>query len=550
MRKHFILGIMALAALASCTKSEVLNQESLQEKGISFSVYSGKSVQTKTTSISGNEIEEAGIGVLAWRTGNEESSDAKLTAEAPTFMPNILLTWDGTTGTYAPMRYWPSTGAKISFYAYAPYSDQQGNSNEYHPENIKISEFANISAAGTGVGGQHVLTLTVPKDGDNPATDGTVETDYNSGNEYANHTDFLVSRKGNATDANDPIGYNQNLNKDFDGKVKLQMKHALSKISFVAKAGNQTNAYVDTRVIIEDIQINGKFANEGSYNLFTEKWSVAQSNYHEQYQYVNMVDDSKMTGYTANVDNDPFTAIADELYNNNGTEVTGMAGWYYLTDPSYDMMLIPFTYDATTADNMTPAKITNITGKYKVVSYDHNTGEKLTDPAYTDVVDFDVDVNLELEEGKSYIFKLNISLKAIEFDVDVEDWAEATEIDITHSVITKSYVCNATNEDEFKAQLPESYWSTHPWDANTAATLPWLVVEITPTPVNELDITVEAPDGYVANNQVLTTNGFSDFTSTNKVTLLTFNATELGHEITTGTWKVTINNKTTFIEVL
>lgn len=535
MRKHFILGIMALAALASCTKSEVLNQESLQEKGISFSVYSGKSVQTKTTSISGNEIEEAGIGVLAWRTGNEESSDAILADEAPTFMPNILLTWNGTTGTYSPMRYWPSTGAKISFYAYAPYSDQQSTSSEYHPENITISSFGTISEAGSGKGGQHVLTLTVPKDG--------------SGNEYAKHTDFLVSRKGNATDANDPIGYNQNLNKDFDGKVKLQMKHALSKISFVAKAGNQADSYVDTRVIIEDIQIHGKFANEGSYNLFTEKWSVDQSNYHEQYQYVNMVDDSKMTGYTANVDNDPFTAIADELYNNNGTEVTGMTGWYYLTDPSYDMMLIPFTYDANTADNMTPAKITNITGKYKVVSYDHTSGNKLTDPAYTDEVDFDVNVNLELEEGKSYIFKLNISLKAIEFDVAVEEWADDTEIDITHSVITKSYVCNAANEDEFKAQLPESYWSTHPWDANTAATLPWLVVEITPTPVNELDITVEAPDGYVANNQVLTANGFGDFTSTNKVTLLTFSATELGHAITPGMWKVTINNKTTFIEV-
>ena len=47
MKRHFILGIMAVAALASCNKSEVLNQESLNEKGITFSAYVGKPNQTK-----------------------------------------------------------------------------------------------------------------------------------------------------------------------------------------------------------------------------------------------------------------------------------------------------------------------------------------------------------------------------------------------------------------------------------------------------------------------------------------------------------------------
>ena len=545
MKKHFILGIMAVAALASCNKSEVLNQESLTEKGIAFDAYVGKPVQTKTTSINGENIYDAKIGILAWRTGNDDATDAKLADEAPIFMPNIPLTWDGTTGTYAPKRYWPSTGAKISFYAYAPYSDQQGSADAFNSKNITIQNYEKIYNSGSGNGGQHVITLKVPRLGDNPTTDAT-EDNYNSGNEYANHTDFLVSRKGN--DANTAVGFNQNLNKDYEGEtVKLQMKHALSKISFVAKAGNQATAYEDTRVIIDNIKIEGTFADKGSYNLFEEKWTIAQEDANNDgYKYENLVDDSKVTGYTVNTEKDPFTAIADELYN-NGTEVTGMPGWYYLTDPTHDMMLIPFTYDATATDNIAPAKITKITGQYRVVSYDHTTNEKLETEGYTDIVPINVDVNLELEEGKSYIFKLNISLKAIEFEVDVEDWAESTEIDVTSAEITNKY--SVTDQSSFESLLPEWWRETHAWMPGvTDLTLPWLVVEITPTPANELKVDVETPNGEKF-EQIFTS------TETFKVKLITISAEELNRvgyaqtSLESGDWKVTVNGKTTTITI-
>ena len=423
MKRHFILGIMAVAALASCTKNEIIQgEESLKNEAISFSTYVGKSVQTKATTIQTDNVANAGIGILAWRTGSDDISETILNDVAPKFMQNIKLTWsklqdsENYVGSYEPERYWPSNGEKVSFFAYAP---QTSGDAEFHPENIALDATA---------GGAHKLTLTVPKNAD----------DANTGVEYANHTDFMVARKGNGDMVNDvytgvagdvTVGINQNLNKNHKAPVQLQMKHALSKISFVAKATEgekaQNEPYSNgmVKVVFDNIKVNGSFANAGTYDLFNETWTIDANANHEVYNLIN----------AEGTENDPFNPIADELYNiqagENPADETNTPdenGWYKLNKSSHDMMVIPFVNNGN--DGVANGTISSISGKYIVKTYEsvvnQETGEteivEIED--YRDEVDFNVKTNINLEAGKAYVFQFNIMLRKIEFSVVVEDW--------------------------------------------------------------------------------------------------------------------------------
>lgn len=449
MKRHFILGIMALAALVSCSKSEVLNQESLNEKGITFSAYLGKSTQTKASEINKKNAAAAGIGVIAWRTGEAEATD-HVPNYAPTFMKNVLLTVgeEAESGlysaTYTPQRYWPSTGAKVSFYAYAPYSTGIENllptgttseNNLYHPENITFD----VDQVGA-----EKLTLKVPAgEADNKVITDETNTvqSITNGEAYASQTDFMVARVGNGVDNSGSVtnadatstfvGVNQNLNKEHTGAVTLTMKHALSRISFEAKAedanGPQDMPYANAKVVFDHIIVNGSFVNQATYELLNEKWNNFGTAVNS-YGFINKLAEDLDEGTSAV---DAFNPIADELYNlspaegaeEDETNTPNEDGWYKLNKSTHDLMVIPYTADATAS------KITNISGCYQIRSY-YDDGSLIRDENYTDKIYFSQEVNLDLEAGKSYIFRFNIKLKAITFEVAVEDWN-----DDAHSVI-------------------------------------------------------------------------------------------------------------------
>lgn len=475
MKKHFILGIMALAALVSCTKSEVLNQESLQEKGITFSAYVGKAKQTKATDLDYDSIKDAenlkgaGIGILAWRTGDLDATDPQaVAATAPSFMPNLRLSLGDEaesglySATYSPVRYWPSTGAKVSFYAYAPYATGTANlpegvtaeNNLYHPENITFNVDATTDA--------QVLSLNVPwaeqVENNGALEDATKivylnETDelsssngvtINTGKVYSTQTDFMVAKVGNGqptTDAegnttgwtgyNDTentnfVGINQNLTKSHEGAVTLQMKHALSKISFEAKAGNREAGlkYTDAKVVFDYIYLEGNFVGSGKYDLLNQKWTEVATTPTTVYGFVNEAD--------PNVD--AFNPIADELYNiatpSTGADETNEPdenGWYKLNKSSHNLMVIPVS-DVTDPDNPTPAKISKIYVKYMVQTFEN--GEEKTD--WRDNVYYVQDVNIDLEAGKHYIFRFNIELKEITFEIGIDEWSSAEPVNVEY----------------------------------------------------------------------------------------------------------------------
>lgn len=539
---------MALAALVSCTKSEVLNQESLQEKGITFSAYVGKTTQTKATTIDPTNAAQAGIGILAWRTGGEKASNAILTINSPAFMPNIRLelgaektegegaSVTGTgiyTATYSPTRYWPSTGSLVSFYAYAPYCDNAYTENaKFHPENLTVS---------TG-NGAHKIILNVPKgnaDIQVVVDDENNTKNINSGMEYANQTDFMVAKVGNGdVDAegnpsgkitttvtvpapteqdpnatreetvNEVVGINQNLNKDHEGAVTLQMKHALSKISFEVRAGDytqtsgadkgQNEAYEDVKVVFDYITINGLFVDGGTYNLFNQQWEAVTGS-GTSYSYKNSFKENNTEAA-----DDAFNPIADEVYNHEVPAETtpdnsrNNDGYYKLNKSSHDLMIIPVTSAyvpavtdgegevTTPATESTPATITSITGKYMVQTFETIT-EKVQDTDENGAPKFDNDGNpvyiqkvgsdgqpmvdedgkpvyetvevtteienyrdnvyftttlpqpLELKAGKHYIFRFDIKLKEITFEVAIDGW------DSTDNIYKVEYIPETNN---------------------------------------------------------------------------------------------------------
>lgn len=147
--------------------------------------------QTRGTDLTTDNL--SAIGVFAYFThGNFEASTA-----TPNFMYNLFVE-KSVSGewSYTPVKYWPNNMTdKLSFFAYAPYVSEGGS---------------NLSFSKETDSGYPTLTYTVP-----PAE--------------ASQTDLLVATP--------------QMNQNFEtskGKVRFQLKHALTKVAVYVKSNDNT----------------------------------------------------------------------------------------------------------------------------------------------------------------------------------------------------------------------------------------------------------------------------------------------------------------------
>lgn len=116
MKKFFLFGIIAFAALSvtSCTKDEVI--EIMPQEAIEFATYLGHDVQSRGVVLDNNNFNQ--FGVFASYT------DGNWTLNSPiNFMFNQVVNKSGNNWTYSPLKYWPADQSyKVSFFAYAPYA--------------------------------------------------------------------------------------------------------------------------------------------------------------------------------------------------------------------------------------------------------------------------------------------------------------------------------------------------------------------------------------------------------------------------------------------
>lgn len=223
MKKKLFLGLLAAAAVSftACQKDEVIS-EMPQDNTIGFGTYVGRDAQTKASVTNISAMENnlyAGFGVFAYYTESEVYTN-EFTHD---FMNNQSVTWD-SKWDYNPKKYWPGGTNKVSFFAYAPYTDVTSTPTE----NITSFGYDNT-------------------DKGNPTLNFSVEDDVDKQIDllYANPKTDLTS-----------------------GEVEFVFNHALSRIGFKVKTSND-----QYRINVTEITLNANFNNSGTLNLFSGDWS-------------------------------------------------------------------------------------------------------------------------------------------------------------------------------------------------------------------------------------------------------------------------------------
>ena len=237
MKKVIFLSAIALAAAVSCSKSEVVDTK-FESETIGFDTYIGRDAQTKATIADAASLQVAkggGIGIYGFYTA---TTDWKATTAAK-LLSNENLYYADNAWKYDAVKYWTNETDKYTFFAYAPY----GNENIVAP---------------TGEVADPAITYTVV-------------------NDLKQQTDLLYSNNAeNVTKTS--------CTKDGTTAVPFQFKHALSRLSVKAKAvmydlsgavvnTPAANQKYDNIFTITDITLTGKFNTTGTLTLSSGLWT-------------------------------------------------------------------------------------------------------------------------------------------------------------------------------------------------------------------------------------------------------------------------------------
>ena len=320
-------SLFAIFAVAAIAAgcSKVVESPVLNNE-ISFDSYVGKDAMTKATVVTGEGI--TSVNVNAYLHSKETTNGAGFISN---FMTNQAVAKDGS---YAPAKYWPAVDQAVDFVAWVP---------------VDNASVANAT-----------LTFTVPED-------------------VTKQTDLLVAAP--ALDLN-RAGNNS--------EVNLTFSHLLSRIGFQINATGVPGADDNTtKVELQSITLNGKFASEGTVDMTAAAPAV--------------VGEASETAYILSGSNFGY---ADNIITNAETPNK---------DDSY-IMLIP--------SNNEP---TNITVIYTVTTLN---GEGVEDDVKIENKSV-FNLSAAYEAGKAYKYIFNITMEAISFEVVETPWGNETEVDIT-----------------------------------------------------------------------------------------------------------------------
>lgn len=235
--RFFLVGMMAAALLSGCSQDEVVESLDMNQ-AIGFGTYVGTQTKASERTIGTIKGADEGFGVYAYYTKGDSynSSTSKLN-----FMENVHVTFNNSNSAweYSPLRYWMNDTDKISFFAYAPYDDD----NTYDDENITAKPTLNTT-------GDPVISFEVNE---------TVK----------DQTDLLYASAIDQTK-------NGLIVDDVLGKVKFTFNHALSRIAVYAKTSADYSASGVT-IEVTGITLTGKPNTSGTLNLCTGEWTSASA---------------------------------------------------------------------------------------------------------------------------------------------------------------------------------------------------------------------------------------------------------------------------------
>lgn len=226
--------LVALAVIVSllsggCTQSnepDIAGTEGNDIGLVAFGAYVRNMQGTRASESDFNTLKESGFGVFASLTWNEDFQDNPTEGDfTPNYMYNQKVEWqefsNGNGGwVYQPERLWPGNN-KVSFFAYAPYSDG-------------------------GTSGIIVPDRNTP---------GSPRLDVSLGSEVDRNVDILYAKALNLI--NSP-------------EVPLTFHHALARISVNLSADNIDS---NSKLVINNISFkSANIGTRGKLNLNTGEW--------------------------------------------------------------------------------------------------------------------------------------------------------------------------------------------------------------------------------------------------------------------------------------
>ena len=439
MKKKNLFGWLAMTAMlvgTGCSTDEVVNNYS-PENAIQFGTYVGRDAESRGHITSIDKLASEGFGVFAYYTQQADFS-AMSTAN---FMCNQQVTstsgseteingdddpafkgWSGEW-TYTPVKYWPNNvDDKVSFFAYAPYSEVGDGTNFSLP--TKDSK-------------------------------GTPSLGFTVGTDVEKHQDLLWAAPAmNKTKNSSTSPVN------VEDKIQFDFKHALARIGFKAEvlvdevntdatgsddtdeattsATTSSDLGEHTTITITKVQLIGKFYTKGYMRLDNGQWF-------SQVSPTDAVTFELSNG--TNSDFDPRTE--DEASTTDGeggsdTPSTGTttpdpANVFKKGDIAIRQLNNEENYIMIIPQNMTDESISGtdgetlaVPGKIKVyVEYevftdaDKDGTEGSNDSKIINKITSD-EFALNFEQGKAYSLNLHLGMTSVKFTATAQDWDDQT----------------------------------------------------------------------------------------------------------------------------
>lgn len=356
MYKKFVMGIAAMAALTlvSCSSDDLdsLSDNSSKNEAINFDGYLGRSAVAVNGSrgsvLEKDDLKKStdGFGVFGkYNAGAGQTSNSD-------FFKNQKVTYSTTESKwkYSPLKFWPANG-QIDFFAYAPYVE----------------------------------------------------------NTTLNNTSFVFNVADNAAGQTDLLWANttSQISPDLSStkkEVKLQFKHALSRLGYTVKlSGNYPSDQVT--FTLNNITLAGSpdgtknaFYNAGTIDLSkkdaTGLWDTSSSNSNETKLKFEWFSD-KTLSYPVKITYVDPTNTEEKLVSNSKEDY---------------LFVIPQNFSEKIGEAENPDKLYVIV-KY-TITYTNDATHPITNTVYKKLP-------INFLQGKAYKLNLTIGLP-IEFDVDVD----------------------------------------------------------------------------------------------------------------------------------
>lgn len=360
----------AAVAMVSCSQEDLLENESYESnQAVAFESYLGKSVQSRATVATTETLKVDGFAVNAYYT-KEATFNVDNASDYDVFMNNTKVTFNKEKGengewTYSPVKYWPNiSGHKVSFFAYAPYGD----------DNIDV------------------------KEGDFSKIDFTVNDDV------LKQVDFIYNDQSEANKTTDLT------KQDVTSKVNFLFKHALARIGF------------SVQVVVDETEANSTMKLDGNTHINVKKVELLDKDSETAVAFYTKGTFDMVAGNwgTTPTGTQGFTfegANFDRTVTVGDTEVVQLHKFNQkqtlLNEKSY-LMIIP--QDLSGEDSGFKIRIT-----YDVIT----EGEDGDNSTVTNTITSKEALKVNFEQGKAYNFNLILGMTSVKFDASVAEWVDA-----------------------------------------------------------------------------------------------------------------------------